>query len=112
MRLPSRSIALALVVAALACGDDDGPPSNGSVPGTGSWDVRASLGSARQEMPSALVDGRIYTPGGYDSQGGTVGTLEIYDVAEIGRASCRERVESSVVGVSVTKQSVVRAHVH
>ena len=59
---------------ALACGGD-GPPTDQSQPGVGVWDSRAPLPTARQEMPSALVDGRIYTPGGYDAQGGTVATL-------------------------------------
>ena len=71
----------ALVISAVACGSDDGPPSTGSVPGTGLWDTRAPLGTPRQEMPSAMIDGRIYTPGGYDAQGATVAVLEIYDVA-------------------------------
>src|SRR5262245_35816551 len=78
---PISALAVALAGSAVACGGDDGPPSNGSVLGTGRWDVRAPLGTARQEMPSALIGGRIYTPGGFDAQGGTVAILEIYDVA-------------------------------
>jgi len=64
---------------AVACGDDDGPSTDQSQPGVGSWDARAPLLTARQEMPSVLIDGRIYTAGGYDAQRATVATLEIYD---------------------------------
>ena len=71
------SVSLSL---ALACGGDN-PPTDQSQPGVGVWDARAPLLTARQEMPSALVDGRIYTPGGYDAQRATVATVEIYDVA-------------------------------
>src|SRR6476620_4955654 len=70
----------ACVALAVACGDDNSPTDQ-SQPGSGLWDTRAPLPTARQEMPSALLGGRIYTPGGYDAQGATVATLEIYDVA-------------------------------
>lgn len=81
MRRPHRSALTTLFVLVTACGGDDGLPSNGSQPDLGQWDTRASLATARQEMPSALIGGRIYTPGGYDAQGATVAVLEIYDVA-------------------------------
>src|SRR5262245_48773356 len=71
------SVCLSLVI---ACSDDS-PPTDQSQPGVGVWDTRAPLLTARQEMPSALLGGRIYTPGGYDAQGATVATLEIYDIA-------------------------------
>ena len=73
-------VAGAAITLVVSCGDD-APAPNASQPGAGKWDTRASLLTARQEMPSALVGGRIYTPGGYDAQGGTVATLEVYDVA-------------------------------
>src|SRR6185312_7119246 len=68
------------IALAASCGGENGAP-NGSQPGLGTWDARASLPTARQEMPSALIGGRIYTPGGYDRQGATIAVLEIYDVA-------------------------------
>ncbi|MGH7358371.1 MAG: Kelch repeat-containing protein, partial [Candidatus Rokuibacteriota bacterium] len=37
--------------------------------------------TARQEMPSALVSGRIYTPGGLDASRNASAVLEVYDVA-------------------------------
>jgi len=80
MLWPGGLLLSASVSLALAC-SDDGPPTDQSQPGIGVWDPRAPLLSARQEMPSALVNGRIYTPGGFDAQGATVATLEIYDVA-------------------------------
>ena len=70
----------ACVTLAVACSDDNSPTDQ-SQPGIGVWDTRAPLPTARQEMPSALLGGRIYTPGGFDAQGATVATLEIYDVA-------------------------------
>src|SRR5262245_32271159 len=70
-----------MIAVATACrGANNGPP-NGSQPRAGTWDTRAALPTARQEMPSALINGHIYTPGGYDRQGATVAVLEIYDVA-------------------------------
>ena len=65
---------------AVGCSDDNSPVDQ-QQSGVGVWDTRAPLPTARQEMPSALLGGRIYTPGGYDAQGATVATLEIYDPA-------------------------------
>ncbi len=45
----------------------------------GTWSARAPLPTPRQEMPSALLGGRIYTPGGMDPQGSALGLMEVYD---------------------------------
>ena len=68
----------AVLTPILAC--SNGPADAGGM-FAGVWSTRASLPTARQEMPSAHVAGRIYTPGGYDSAGQTSAVLEVYDVA-------------------------------
>jgi hypothetical protein len=72
-------IAACAIVLIGACNgsDDPGPAS----PSAGEWSSRAALPTARQEMPSAVVANRIYTPGGYKSGGQASNVLEIYDVA-------------------------------
>jgi len=75
-------LAFVILSGLLNCGGGAGMPSSGtSAPGDGVWAAKAPLPTARQEMPSALVAGRIYTPGGYDAKGQTVAVLEVYDVA-------------------------------
>ena len=45
------------------------------------WFTAAPLSTRRQEMPSVLLDGKIYTIGGIDNTGQTVATTEIYNPA-------------------------------
>src|SRR5687767_6540831 len=85
----SRSVFKRLLTPLLAvfllagCGGDSGDApaasqdTNPAVRGT--WRSRSPLPTARQEMPSAFLGGRIYTPGGMDSQGNALATMEIYD---------------------------------
>ncbi len=78
-----RSVAV-IILAGLGAGCAQGgepPSSTPTPPGAGAWTAKAALPTARQEMPSALIAGRIYTPGGYDAAAQTTAVLEIYEVA-------------------------------
>jgi N-acetylneuraminic acid mutarotase len=74
-----------LAAAALACLLADCNPAGRSVNGSanvaGHWTAKAPLPTPRQEMPSALIGGSIYTPGGFDAQGQASAVMEVYDVA-------------------------------
>src|SRR5262245_41226644 len=79
---PATLAIVSSVLLGTTCGNGaNGPSPGGSTPTTGSWVAKAALPTARQEMPSALINGRIYTPGGYDAGGQTVAVLEVYDLA-------------------------------
>ena len=56
-------------------GDDFDPLAKGT------WTARAPLPTPRQEMPVALLSGRIYVPGGMDPQGNALTVVEVYDPA-------------------------------
>ena len=45
------------------------------------WITLAPMPTVRQEMPSVVLDGKIYTAGGISQLGATLNTLEIYDPA-------------------------------
>ena len=47
----------------------------------GRWITRAPLPSARQEMPHAVIDGRIYVVGGIDGDRAATNVMEVYDPA-------------------------------
>lgn len=47
----------------------------------GAWSARAALPTPRQEMPSALLGGRIYTPGGIDADRSAEVRMDVYDPA-------------------------------
>src|SRR5688572_9091890 len=49
-------------------------------PDFGAWTIQTPLPTARQEMPSVLIAGRIYVPGGFTAQGQAATVMEIYDV--------------------------------
>ena len=71
----------ATVAACLLASCDRAGRAAGTGAAAGSWQAKAPLPTARQEMPSALVAGRIYTPGGFDAAGAASARLEVYDVA-------------------------------
>ena len=48
---------------------------------TGTWISKESLPTARQEMPSILVNGKIYTIGGIASNASILNTNEAYTVS-------------------------------
>ena len=45
----------------------------------GQWITRAPLPSARQEMPHAVIDGKIYVVGGIDGGRTATNVMEVYD---------------------------------
>ena len=47
----------------------------------GQWITRAPLPSARQEMPHAVIDGKIYVVGGIDGGRLATNVMEVYDPA-------------------------------
>ncbi len=73
-----RRVAVCAILLAACGGSDD--LTTGELDLTGSWATRAPLPAPRQEMPSAEISGRIYTPGGLDAQGAASSALTIYDV--------------------------------
>ena len=47
----------------------------------GSWQTLAPMPTARQELASAVLNGKIYAIGGYDSSGTPTNIVEVYDPA-------------------------------
>lgn len=47
----------------------------------GQWTTRAPMPSMRQETNLAVLNGKIYVPGGFDSAGIVTRTLQVYDPA-------------------------------
>ena len=47
--------------------------------GGGTWQTLAPMPSARQELATAVLDGKIYVIGGYDKDGNPTATVEVYD---------------------------------
>ncbi|MGH7495551.1 MAG: Kelch repeat-containing protein [bacterium] len=50
-------------------------------PPRGRWFTRGPLPTARQEMPLALLDGKIYVPGGFARNGNGVALVEVFEPA-------------------------------
>ena len=70
-------IAAYAIVLIGACGGSNGNDPGPAASSAGQWSSRAALPTARQEMPSAIVANRIYTPGGFNSAGQASTVLEI-----------------------------------
>ncbi len=47
----------------------------------GTWSTRAPLPTARQEMPLAVLQGKIHVPGGFELGGFASRRIEVYDIA-------------------------------
>ncbi|HSL72702.1 MAG TPA: hypothetical protein VK864_20795, partial [Longimicrobiales bacterium] len=62
-----------LICALTACSTNGEPVAIDPV---GDWSVKSPLPTPRQEMPSALIANRIYTPGGYDAGRAASAVLE------------------------------------
>ncbi|MGI8601366.1 MAG: Kelch repeat-containing protein [Verrucomicrobiales bacterium] len=45
----------------------------------GTWQTLAPMPSKRQELATAVLDGKIYVIGGYDIDGNSTATVEVYD---------------------------------
>src|SRR5512145_2901172 len=50
-------------------------------PALGRWFTRAPLPTARQEMALALLDGKIYVPGGFIRGGAGTALVEVFEPA-------------------------------
>jgi N-acetylneuraminic acid mutarotase len=82
---------LALAALAAACGSEDGgtwvapdpcPPNCPPEPVyDGEWSRAASMPLSRREMAAALLDGRIYVPGGISESRTVMSSVAVYDVA-------------------------------
>ena len=66
-----------------SCSDDAAPTDPGPSPGqsNGEWVSKAPLASPRQEMPIAVLDGKIYVPGGIRGSQTVAFEVEVYDPA-------------------------------
>ena len=53
----------------------------GAALGPGAWTMLPLLPSRRQEVGTAIIDGKIYVVGGFDGSGRSVNTVERYDIA-------------------------------
>src|SRR3712207_9465071 len=73
------------------------------LPADGERDEDA-LGGAPDDVVGGLA---VAGAGGDVEEGQLVGALGVVDAGQIGRASCRERVEISVVAVSLKKKNTL-----
>ena len=74
------ALAIALAPTLVHCGASASAVEDHGTTPPGLWAAIAPLPTARQEMPSVLLNSRIYTPGGYDAQGATTAVLEVFDL--------------------------------
>jgi N-acetylneuraminic acid mutarotase len=70
----SGSLGAAVVLAAVGCADSPVSPSTGN----GSWQTRAPIPAARQEIATAALNGLIYVIGGFDSTGQSTSSVFVY----------------------------------
>jgi len=57
------------------------PISSSPTQDKGEWLIRKAMPTARQEIPHAVLNSRIYIPGGFTSSGSATNIVEIYDPA-------------------------------
>jgi N-acetylneuraminic acid mutarotase len=79
-----RSLTIALLLAAftLACDDAaERSDARASVQSGGAWVEGPRLNAARAEIAAAVLDGRIYTGGGFDARGVDLASFEVLDPA-------------------------------
>ena len=57
------------------------PISSSPTQDEGEWLIRKAMPTARQEIPHAVLDGKIYIPGGFTSSGSATNIVEVYDPA-------------------------------
>src|SRR5215510_6229909 len=55
--------------------------STGRTQGGGTWETRAPMPVKRQELATALLDGKVYVLGGYDEMRRSTATVEVYNPA-------------------------------
>ncbi len=54
-------------------------PANAQVGGGGAWRTLEPMPSARQEISTAVLNGKIYVIAGFTSTGASTNTVEVYD---------------------------------
>jgi N-acetylneuraminic acid mutarotase len=67
---------LAIVLGFLNLSSEPSFPQSSSL---GEWFTRAPLPTPRQEIPHAVLNGKIYVPGGYASGGAATNIVEVFD---------------------------------
>ena len=81
MRRPSiLLVALAVALGLAACTADERVttrPTSADL--TGGWAEGPRLNAARAEIAAAVLDGRIYTGGGFDARGADLTSFEVLD---------------------------------
>jgi N-acetylneuraminic acid mutarotase len=55
--------------------------ARGTQAGEGEWQTLASMPSARQELSTAVLNGKIYVIAGFDSNGASTDTVDVYNPA-------------------------------
>jgi N-acetylneuraminic acid mutarotase len=53
--------------------------STGLTQNGGTWETRASMPGLRQELASAVLNGKLYVIGGYDENRGSTATVQVYN---------------------------------
>jgi N-acetylneuraminic acid mutarotase len=53
--------------------------STGRTQDGGTWEIRAAMPVARQEIATGALNGRVYVVGGYDENGASTATVEVYN---------------------------------
>ena len=51
----------------------------GSAHGRGTWQLGAPMPVARQELATGVLDGKMYVIGGFDGDGNSTATVQVYD---------------------------------
>lgn len=73
------SFIIAVVIITLACSEEKSTNPDTEPPVSSSWIKRASLPTPRQEVPHALLNGKIYVPGGLDLFGLGSVIVEVFE---------------------------------
>src|SRR5262245_60233236 len=80
MRALRYAIVAMLCAGVTACAGDSAPPP-ARAQAMGEWAACPPLLEARAEIKAAVLDGRIYTGGGFDASGTDLSSFEMYDPA-------------------------------
>jgi len=68
---------LVVLVLAAGCGGND--PGEPPLPAGGTWRSLAPMPQSRQEVAAAVLGGRIFVIGGYDSEGMSTRSVFVYE---------------------------------
>lgn len=73
------TIKLLLIFLLMQCSNN--PISSSPIQEEGEWLIRKAMPTARQEIPHAVLDGKIYIPGGFTASRAATNIVEVYDPA-------------------------------